>query len=368
MLILHHLRRMKWFGSRGSVLGLLIILVAAQACRRDVAVEPTMGGSTPFVLNIPEWVTAGNHIPYLPNNVPLTVEAVELGRMLFYDKALSNDRSLSCASCHQQEHAFSDPRPFSIGTDGSVGGRNAMAIVNMAWDNSFFWDGRSVSLEDQALLPVVDHAEMRNTWPVVVQRLQADDRYPPRFLKVFGSATIDSMRVVKAIAQFERTLLSFNSRYDRFEYGGDSLALTPQEIRGKELFFRGAHCADCHTGPLLADHALRNNGLDLVHTDLGLGAVSGNAAQNGRFKTTTLRNIAVTAPYMHDSRFATLEEVVDFYADDVQLDSPFLDNHMLPWMIGQVNLSAQDRSDLVAFLRSLTDHGFLTDPAFSDPH
>lgn len=359
---------MKRSSAHGTALALLVMLLVAQACRRDSDVGPRIPGSTPFVLNIPEWATANGHLPYLPSDIPMTVEAVELGRMLFYDKALSDDRSISCGSCHKQENAFTDPRAFSIGTDGSLGTRNAMAIVNLAWDNSFFWDGRAGSLEHQALLPVVDHLEMRNTWPVVVDRLQADDRYPRRFLQVFGSATIDSMRVVQAIAQFERTLISFNSRYDRFEYGGDSLALTPQEIRGKELFFRGAHCSDCHMGPLLGDHSMRNNGLDLVHTDLGLGAITGVSAQNGRFKTPTLRNIAVTGPYMHDSRFTTLEEVVDFYADDVQLDSPFLDNHMAPWMNGLVNLSAQNRSDLVAFLRSLTDHGFLTDPAFSDPH
>lgn len=354
--------------TRNSVVLAMVMGVALlHGCRRDVDMVPAPGYATPFQLQIPEWVTADGHLPYLPDE-PMTVEGVELGRMLFYEKALSNDYSLSCGSCHLQANAFTDPRPFSVGTDGSVGTRNAMAIVNMAWDNAFFWDGRSTSLEGQALLPVVDHAEMRNTWPVVVQRLEADDRYPARFAQVFGTSTIDSMLVVRAIAQFERTLLSFSSRFDRFEYGGDSLALTPQEIRGKELFFREAHCGDCHMGPMLSDHSLRNNGLDLVHTDLGLGGVTGNAAHNGRFKTPTLRNIAVTAPYMHDSRFATLEEVVDFYADDVQLDSPFLDNHMFPWMSGQVVLSEQDRSDLVAFMRSLTDHAFLTDPAFADPH
>lgn len=347
---------------------LLATIMVLQACKRDSDVAPSAPGTTSYTLDIPSWVSATGNLPLTPNDVPLTEEAIELGRMLFYDTALSDDRSLSCGSCHKQENAFSDPRAFSLGTDGSIGARNSMAIVNLAWDNTFFWDGRASSLETQALLPVVDHAEMRNTWPEVVQRLQADDRYPPRFEHVFGSATIDSMRVVQAIAQFERTLLSFNSRYDRFEYGGDSLALTAQEIRGKELFFRAAHCSDCHGGPLLGDHSIRNNGLDLVHTDLGFGGVTGNSAQNGRFKTPTLRNIAVTGPYMHDSRFTTLAEVVDFYAEDVQLDSPFLDNHMFPWMAGEVNLSAQDRSDLVAFLGSLTDHSFLTNPAFSDPN
>lgn len=348
--------------------GVAVTVMVLAACRREPGLGPTWDGGTPYPLDIPDWVTAGDHLPYLPEDPPLTVEVVDLGRRLFYEKALSNDFSMSCATCHRQEHAFTDPRQFSVGTDGSVGTRNAMAIFNLAWDGRFFWDGRSFSLEQQAFLPVVDHAEMRNTWPVVVERLNAHPHYPELFRKAFGTTRIDSLRVVQAIAQFERTLLSFDSRYDRFFYGGDSSALTAQEQRGMDLYFRGAHCGDCHMGPLLADHALRNNGLDLVHTDLGLGAVTGNSNHNGLFKATSLRNIAVTGPYMHDGRFATLEEVVDFYADDVQLDSPNLDNHMFPWMAGQVQLSEQDRADRVAFLHALTDEGFLTNPAFSDPN
>jgi len=351
------------------LLGFFALLAwVMQGCRRDPALEPTWTGPTPYSLSIPVWATEGGHLPHFPSDVPLTVEMVDLGRRLFYEKALSNDFSMSCATCHKQEHAFTDPRQFSVGTDGTVGTRNGMAIFNLAWDGRFFWDGRSFSLEQQALLPVVDHAEMRNTWPVVVERLSTHRRYPELFRRAFGSAGIDSLRVVQAIAQFERTLLSFDSRFDRFRYGGDSTALTVQEQRGMDLFFRSAHCGDCHMGALLTDHSLRNNGLDLVHADLGLGAVTGNANHNGLFKTTSLRNIAVTGPYMHDGRFTTLEEVVDFYADDVRLGSPNLDNHMFPWMAGQVQLSAQDRRDLVAFLHTLTDEGFLTNPAFADPH
>lgn len=348
-----------------SVALTVLVLVA---CRPEPRLGPTWNGGTPYPLDVPDWVTVGEHLPYLPEDPPLTVEVVDLGRRLFYEKALSNDFAMSCASCHRQEHAFTDPRQFSLGTDGSVGTRNAMAIFDLAWDGHFFWDGRSISLEQQAFLPVVDHAEMRNTWPVVEERLRSDQRYPELFRNAFGSPGIDSLRVVQAIAQFERTLLSFDSRYDRFSYGGDSSAITAEEQRGMDLYFRGAHCGDCHTGPLFGDHALRNNGLDLVHSDLGLGAVTGNANHNGLFKATSLRNIAVTAPYMHDGRSATLEEVVDFYADDVQLDSPDLDNRMFPWMAGQVNLTQQDRADLVASLHTLTDERFLTNPAFAHPN
>lgn len=349
---------------------LLFAIIALAACRKDppMSEETPYAGPTPLSLSIPQYVTdSGDYLVYVANN-PLTVEGVALGRKLFYEKAVSDNYTMACASCHVQEHAFSDPRRFSIGTNGAVGHRQAMAVVNLAFDHFMFWDARVETLEEQAARPVIDLAEMRNTWPVVVARLQAMPEYPPLFEKAFGSPGVDSVRAGQAIAQFERTLLSFNTRADRFLYYADSSALTAQEQHGLDLFFRSGHCVDCHRDPLFADHAIRNNGLDLVPADPGYGGISGNPAQIGKFKTPTLRNIAVTAPYMHDGRFATLEEVLDFYAEDVQLGSPNLDNHMTPWLAGQVNLSAQDRADLVAFLRSLTDDAFLTNPTFSDPN
>ena len=347
--------------------GLLVLLTA---CRRDPSTTPAVqAGNTPYQLQVPEWLldSTGHAVDY-PLDNPSTTYGVALGRKLFYEKALSDNQTLSCASCHKQENAFSDPRQFSFGTDGSVGRRQAMAIFNMNWDQFFFWDARSPSLEMQALRPVTDPAEMRNTWPVVVARLQAQPEYPALFEAAFGSPGVDSIRVVQAIAQFERSIVSFNSPFDRFRYLGDSTAMTEAEQHGYEVFTRSGHCVDCHMDPLVADHFVRNNGLDLVHTDLGLGGVDNNPASNGRFKVPSLRNIEVTAPYMHDGRFTTLEEVVDFYADDVQTASPNLDNHMLPWITGQVVLSAEDRADLVAFLKALTDDNLLTNPAFSDPN
>ncbi len=342
--------------------------MAILGCRKDPALEGQHQGPTPLSLTAPAYVADSGHYAHLSPGNPLTVEGVALGRMLFYEKALSDNYTLSCGSCHKQADGFSDARRFSIGTDGTVGRRQAMAIANLAFDDRFFWDGRANSLERQASLPVIDHAEMRNTWPAVVARLNAMPHYPPLFAKAFGSPLIDSTRVVRAIAQFERTLLSFDSRWDRFHYGGDASALTPSEQRGMDLFFRRAHCNDCHRAPLFADHGLRNNGLELVYADGGLGELTGNPADHGKFKVPSLRNIAVTSPYMHDGRFQTLEEVIDFYADAVHTESPQIDNHMGPWLAGQVNLNAEDRADLAAFLRALTDQGFLTNPAFSDPH
>jgi cytochrome c peroxidase len=222
-------------------------------------------------------------------------------------------------------------------------------------------------LELQAHDPVTNPIEMRNTWPTVVARLQSMPEYPPLFQAAFGSPGIDSVRVTKAIAQFERTLVSFNSRYDRFHFLGDSSALSPAEMRGRDIFMRDGHCVDCHSEVLLSDGAMRNNGLDVVSADPGLGAVTGQPSHFGRFKVTTLRNIAVTGPYMHDSRFQTLEEVVDFYALNVHTNAQNLDAHMAPWVDGTIDLDAQERADLVAFLHALTDSTFLTNPAFSAP-
>ena len=329
---------------------------------------PIGSGPTPASLNLPAWVvdSIGSGLAGVGN--PLTVEGIALGRLLFYDPLLSDNFTQSCATCHAQSSGFSDPLAFSVGTNGAVGGRNAMAVINLAWDEHFFWDGRRHSLEGQAHDPVTNPIEMRNTWPTVVQRLQTHPTYPSLFQKAFGTATVDSNLVVMAIAQFERTMVSFNTPFDRFFYLGDSTALNDQEQRGLQVFMRDGHCVDCHREPLLRDHGLRNNGLDMVSADPGHGANSGNPNDVGKFKVPTLRNIAQTAPYIHDSRFTTLEQVVSFYAHDVQVDNPRIDPHMDPWRFGQVNLSPQNEADLVAFLHALTDQGFLTDPSLSDPH
>ncbi|MBL7952221.1 MAG: cytochrome-c peroxidase [Flavobacteriales bacterium] len=357
---------------RHFVLGLAFtVVVALAACRKDPALIDDVGtnsGPTPLTLDIPAWAEDGVHFLNLPFDNPLTAEGVALGRKLFYEKALSDNSSMACASCHRQEHAFSDPRRFSIGTDGSMGRRNSMPVQNLAWDHGFFWDTRASSLEEQAYGPVRDHAEMRNTWPVVEERLRAHPEYPALFEKAFGSTHIDSVRVVQAIAQFERTLLSFNSPYDRFVHNGDMNALTEQQQRGMALFFGDAHCNDCHFGPRFNDHGVQNIGLGHLNGDLGLMEVTGNEADMGRFKNIGLRNVAVSGPYMHDGRHATLEEVLQFYADEVVLNTPNLDEHMFGWTLGMVDLDEQDQADLVAFLHALTDEEFLTNPAFGDPH
>jgi cytochrome c peroxidase len=208
---------------------------------------------------------------------------------------------------------------------------------------------------------------MNARWPEVERRLRAHPDDPALFHRAFGSPGVDSMRTAFALAQFERTLLSFGSRYDRFRHLGDSTALSPLERHGLEVFLFKGHCADCHMPPRFTDGRTVNIGLEAEPVDKGLGERTGIPWHMGRFKTPTLRNVAVTAPYMHDGRFATLEEVVRFYASGVNTGSVTLDAHMLPWLRGEVLLSAEDRTALVAFLHALTDSTFLTDPRLGPP-
>ncbi|MBK8499503.1 MAG: c-type cytochrome [Flavobacteriales bacterium] len=355
--------------ARRGILAIVLFAIGALACRKDEVIlqEAASSGPTPLQLNVPAWAMAQIHPIYLPADNPLTVEGVALGRKLFYEEALSDDYTMSCASCHQQAHAFSDPRRFSPGTDGSLGRRNSMPVQNMLWDHFFFWDGRVGTLEEQAFKPVTNPVEMRNSWPVVEQRLRLLPDYPELFRRAFGTSAIDSVRIVRAIAQFERTLLSFESRFDRFYFGGDSSALDAQEKRGRNLFFNEAQCSQCHMLPNFQDHAFRNIGLAASPLDAGRAEVTGLSADREKFKVNSLRNIELTAPYMHDGRFATLEDVVRFYADSVVLSTPNLDNHMGAWTSGAMDLDEQERADLVAFLLTLTDPSFVTNPAFSDP-
>lgn len=347
---------------------LLAALIGASllACHKDDAAPSaaSSSGPTPLTLSLPQWVL--DSLGPMPGAEHLTVEGVALGRHLFYEKQLSNDGTMSCSSCHVQASNFSDPRRFSVGTDGSVGTRNAMAVCDLGWSHNLFWDGRRHSLEGQAHDPVTNPIEMRNSWPVVVQRLQADQAYVARFQAAYGTSTIDSILVLDAIAQFERTLVSFNSRFDRFYFGGDNTALNATEQAGFALFTGTANCSACHHLGLMTDDQLRNNGVDLVPVDLGQGAVTGVPTDNGKFKVPTLRNITASAPYMHDGRFATLFDVVTFYGGHVSGSTPNLDHAMTPF-VGLGNYTEEQKQQLIAFLGTLTDSTFLADPAFAAP-
>lgn len=346
-------------------------MVTVHACKKDkepVVAPEEVYNPTAKTIAVPAYVV--NYIGEMkhPSDNKLTEEGIALGRKLFYDKRLSNDGTMACATCHKQENGFDDFRQFSQGTNGSFGDRNAMPIINLAWANAFFWDGRRKTMEEQAHDPVTNPIEMANTWPEVVSRLQADAQYPSLFFKAFGTRAIDSNLVVKAIAQFERTMVSFNTRFDKYFYQNDGSALNASEQRGLMLFTGDGLCNTCHMmNTLFTDHQFRNNGLDAVPADAGLMKFTGNETDRGKFKVPGLRNIAQTAPYMHDGRFSTLEEVVNFYSTGVRQSSPNIDEHMPPFGAG-LNLSVQDKSDLVAFLKSLSDEEFLKREDLSDPN
>lgn len=345
------------------------------------------GGPTPYVLSYPSYF---GHRINTPDDNPLTEEGVRLGRLLFYEKRLSANNTISCATCHQQSRAFTDGRAFSIGFDGVPTRRNSMSLTNLLWIRHFFWDGRAGSLEAQAAVPLTDPHEMGQPLDSAVARLRETGTYPPLFAAAFGSGgdagrdlrtdaggPVTADRITKALAQFERTLVSANSPYDRYIRG--EYQLTAAERRGLELFFgpassdamirgRNAGCSNCHGGPRTITETYHNNGLDRVCKDSGRADVTGMAYDLGRFRTVGLRNITLTAPYMHDGRFATLEEVVDHYSEHIEPSetlSPSLKdtlNKPIPLF-----LTRQEKADLIAFLKTLTDSTFVTDPRFGDP-
>ena len=309
-------------------------------------------------------ISATFPIPNLPRDNPLIKERVELGRNLFHEPLLSRDNTISCASCHQSDHAFADPRRYSTGVEGRTGARNAMPLFNLAWKSSFFWDGRAPSLRAQALLPIQDHLEMDEPLTNLVGKLKGN--YPALFTGAFGSPEITAEKLGLALEQFLLTLVSFDSKFDRCMKG--EAQFTQQERRGFQLFMTendprrgqfGADCFHCHGGPLLQSQTFANNGLDEVFRDSGREKVTGNAADRGKFAIPSLRNVALTAPYMHDGRFKTLEEVVEHYSTGVKR-SPTLDPNLAKHPVEGIRLSAEDKAALVAFLKTLTDERFLS--------
>ncbi len=305
----------------------------------------------------------------------MTEEGIQLGRMLFYETALSDDFSMSCSSCHKTQGSFTDNLAVSEGIDKIAGRRSSMSLLNIGFaDNGLFWDGRSASLEAQALLPVEDTIELHTTWPTVLERLREDEEYPEMFRRAFGINHRDDISkelVARALAQFERTLISSgNSKYDRWIR--NEVELSDEEFLGYVLFFdledniRDAECGHCHNAPLFTTDEYFNNGIEPIDNlddfpDLGRAEVTGLKNDQGKFRVPTLRNIALTAPYMHDGRFQTLEEVLDHYRHG---------GHFQPNkdpLIRNLDLDDLQVEALIAFLHTLTDSTFIEDPRFQSP-
>lgn len=336
---------------RWAPLGLLIAL-AAVAVETKSRLEPASGreasaaalqAEDPSGLPVVPPLGLDLYLPAPPDN-PITAEKLALGRRLFADERLSADGRTSCASCHQRERAFTDGRRVARGVFGRTGRRNVPSILNRAYGTSFAWDGRAATLEDQVRRAIVGNRDLGLSVAVAAERLFFDGTYTAAFEAAFA-APVSGDRLVQAIATFVRGALSGGSPFDRF-FAGDQTALAPAARRGYALFTGQARCARCHAGPLFTDEDLHNTGVGWGR-DAGRFEVTGLSHDRGRFKTPSLRNVVLTAPYMHDGSLTTLEAVVEFY-DRGGGRNPNLDPAIRP-----LRLSSGQRSDLVAFLRAL---------------
>lgn len=295
----------------------------------------------------------------VPANNQLTAERITLGKKLFFDKRLSSTSQVACASCHLQEHAFADPLKVSAGVHGRMGTRNAPMLANMAYNTSFFWDGGVPTLEQQVIAPIINPLEMDMKMEDVAKRLQEDPGYVELFRKAYDMEPAPE-GITKAIASFMRTLISGNSRYDKYQRG-DKSAMNESEKRGMELFQgERAECFHCHVGFNFTNNNIQNNGMYLDGPDMGRYLVTENPIDIGLFKVPSLRNVEVTAPYMHDGSLATLEDVVEHYVSGGK-GHPNTDPLIRPF-----DLTPQEKADLVAFMKALTDEEFLANPKYRE--
>lgn len=325
------------------MVGMGVFLLSS--CKKDPVSPYVDYQATPTTINYP------SNFPdmVIPANNQPTIEGITLGRKLYYDKILSKNQTKSCSSCHDQNLSFTTAMS------------NSLAHINLGWNKYFLWDGAyQDELENVMLYEVKDFLKTD------MQLLNANDAYKILFKKAYGIDNITDKDVARALAQFFRTLNSYNSKYDQFLKG--EVALTPQEMDGYDIFnSERGDCFHCHGTVLMHDNSFGNNGLDL-DPDPGLYIVSGNMNDYGKFKTPTLRNIELTGPYMHDGRYQTLEEVVQFYSSGVKHDSPNLSPLMKYSAQGGVQLTSLDIQNLVAFLKTFTDTDFTSNPALSNPN
>ncbi len=361
------------------ILPLLLGVAFLSSCRKNPPVDDAGDLSkiayqpVSYEVEIPEiYKSLGLEIPI---DNPITVEGLDLGHKLFFDPILSVDSTVSCASCHLPRGALTDNLPQSFGVENKLGRRSAMSLLNVGFfKNGLFWDGRAENLEAQALIPIQDPVEMAHSLVGVETALRTHKEYPAAFRRAFGIDHIDQINaslVAKALAQYQRTLISGGqAKFDRFlrnEY-----LFTDEEQNGFDMFFDAnpdipdAECAHCHPSPLFTSNQYINNGLDTVSSledfeDQGRGAVSNKRIDNGRFRVPTLRNIEFSAPYMHDGRFATLDEVLDHYnhggfpADNIDAN------------MRAIQLSEEEKQDLISFLKTLTDTSYYQNPLFFSP-
>ncbi len=341
--------------SKKHWLAVFILLSTLYACEKDVA-EIFTGFQKPVNFPAPAYHLATN---------PVTKEGFELGRKLFYETLLSANNTISCGSCHIQTSAFTHHgHTVSHGINDRMGTRNSPPIMNLAWNNSFMWDGGIADLDLQSIAPITNHVEMDETMPNVLNKLRNSPVYPALFKKAFGSAEISTNNFLKALSQFMVMCVSSNSKYDSVMRLEPGIHFTAAETEGYTIFKQ--KCNSCHTEPLFTDHSFRNNGLSISSiNDEGRYMITQNDTDRYKFKVPSLRNLAYTAPYMHDGRFFTLDAVFEHYATQVQ-HTPNLDPVFINGGGTGIPLSAAERIKLLAFLQTLNDRSFITDPRFSE--
>ena len=383
--------------TNNAVIAAVLAFFTLLACKKNDSTQtPALPSSVTSVLNLPS--TSFNYSnPTLPGYLtapPITAQiqnpngntttdwGATLGRVLFYEKNLSFNKTISCASCHKQANAFADPVTLSKGFDGGSTGRNSMGLTDAQYYpvGKYFWDQRAATLEDQALMPIQDHVEMGMTLTEMESRVRSLTYYPFLFSKAFGDTSISSTRIAKAVAQFVRSIESHQSKYDAGRSAFPTAPAPPpnapfsnftaEENRGKEIFLTPqiGGCAGCHGTETFTAPTEKNNGLDMVTVDRGVGGITNNTNMDGEFKSGSLRNVELTAPFMHDGRFTTLEQVVEHYSTGVKAHPNLSPQLKLPNGNPRLlNLSVADKAALVAFLKTLTDTHMITDPKYADP-
>lgn len=361
---------------RFYIIGIIFLLIISSlSCQKhlDSDIIPNLK-ATPYEIEIPVGFPT---ILNIPENNPMTVEGIELGRYLFYDNRLAGKsdegKYMTCASCHIQENAFiiGKPRPHPFGVEGIPTHHAMLPLINLVWNpGTFGWNGSIPSIENDVLGVITDPTEFNSSYEAVEKAIEEIDGYPELFEKAFGTKEVTVDRISKAIAQFVRTLISADAKFDKYLRG--EIQLSASELNGFVLFTteEGADCFHCHGGagnPMFTTHLFYNNGKDTIFNNTSdRYSVTGDPMDQGAYKATTLRNIEFTAPYMHDGRFNTLDEVINFYSHDLQW-SPYIDPLMHHIANGGTQLTPTEKTDLKAFLMTLSDTSFINNPEFAKP-
>ncbi len=344
----------------------IAVVLLMYSCKKDK--PKVIYEQTPVELKIPEIFKDRILPPIVPQDNPLTKEGIVLGKRLFHDPILSEDHTVACASCHRQSSGFTNNQQFATGVNQTKVKRNTIPLFNVAWNyyEQYAWDGHANSIEIVAEHTITDPLEMHNTWENAIEDLKSDSEYPELFARAFGDDKITKERATKAIAQFIRTIISGNSKFDKYLLG--EAELTYDERMGYQIFEaeEKGDCFHCHgsiENPLWTDNRFHNNGMDTEFDDYGLEYVTGLKSDRGKFKTPTLRNLKYTAPYMHDGRFKTIDDVINHYSEGLVFSST-IDPLMKSAYKGGVHLSDKEKKQLKAFLLTLSDEEMINNSEY----